>query len=80
MLILCAFGFFLGLSVYNPSTSVIKNKQSALIKPATIADKVSLSPNLISALDRESFSLMIGIAPKPSNSLIVCLVFVRVFS
>ena len=35
---------------------------------AVIADKVSLSPNLISATARVSFSFTIGITPMSSSS------------
>lgn len=38
---------------------------------AAMADRVSLSPNLISATARVSFSLTIGITPISRSSLIV---------
>lgn len=43
-----AFGFLRGLDVYNPSTSVNKKRKSAWIMDEVIAERVSLSPNLIS--------------------------------
>jgi len=43
-----ASGLLLGLSVYKHSTSVSRNRKSAWTIDDDIADKVSLSPNLIS--------------------------------
>ena len=57
-----ALGFFEGLSLYTPSTSVNKTNKSAWTIAATCALKVSLSPTFNSSIDTVSFSLIIGIA------------------
>lgn len=63
-----ASGFVRGFLSYRQSTSVIRNKKSAWTIAAVIADKVSLSPNLISATARVSFSFTMGITPISNSS------------
>ena len=53
-LIARAFGSILGLLLYKESTSVNRNRYSALIIPAVIPDNVSLSPKRISACETYS--------------------------
>jgi hypothetical protein len=54
-----ASGLLLGLSVYRHSTSVSRNRKSAWTIEEDIADRVSLSPNLISCTSAQ---------PQPSIS------------
>ncbi len=55
-----ASGFFLGLSLYRPGTSVKRTRRSAFKREATWADRVSLSPIFSSSMAMVSFSLMMG--------------------
>ena len=57
----------LGGAVYSASTSVSSTKASATTILAINADSRSLSPKRISLEARESFSLMIGTAPRSSS-------------
>ena len=57
----------LGGAVYSASTSVSRTSASATTMLAMSADRRSLSPNRISLDARESFSLMLGTAPKSSR-------------
>ena len=56
-----------GSAVYRPSMSESKISWSACIISATRAASRSLSPNRISAVATESFSLITGIHPSPSS-------------
>ena len=61
------FGLALPKFSMTPSTVVKMTSKSAGSNDATSADKVSLSPNLISVNDTASFSLMMGTTPRPSS-------------
>ena len=65
--------FFVGSESYNPATSERITRRSASVLLATIADSVSLSPNLISVIQTASFSLKIGITPFSNKELMVLL-------
>ena len=56
-----ASGWVAGLAVYKPSISDKMISKSASTIPATVADKVSLSPILNSSIATTSFSLIMGI-------------------
>ena len=49
--------------MYRPATSESITSRSASVLLATIADRVSLSPNLISLMHTASFSLKMGTTP-----------------
>lgn len=66
-----ASGLLLGFLSYKQSTSVMRNKRSACIMAAVIAERVSLSPNLISETARVSFSFTMGMTPMSNSSLTV---------
>ena len=70
-----AFGLMLGSEVYNPGWSVSINSRSASIRLDTKADRLSLSPTLISSVATASFSLIIGITFCLSKARIVFLEF-----
>ena len=61
--IFLAFGSVFGSLSYKASMSVSRIKISAFIKSATIAERLSLSPNFISSTSTESFSFTTGIHP-----------------
>ena len=70
-----AVGSLAGFDVYNPSTSVNKNKYCASTSAATCALNVSLSPNLNSSTATVSFSFTTGIAPSSNSCSNVCFAF-----
>ena len=62
-----ASGWVWGSAVYRPLMSDRRISRSACTLTATMADRVSLSPTLISAVLTVSFSLMMGTAPSSSR-------------
>ena len=59
--------------------SVSIMSRSALISPDTWADKMSLSPKVISSVDTESFSLIMGIMPCSISFFVRFLITVSFF-
>ena len=57
-----------GSAVKSPGWSVSSSSRSASASNATSADRLSLSPTLISAVATASFSLMIGMMPCSSSA------------
>ena len=70
-----ASGCVRGFLSYRQSTSVMRNSRSAWTMPAVMADRVSLSPNLISETARVSFSFTMGMTPRSNSSLKVFCAF-----
>lgn len=70
-----ASGLDRGFLSYRQSTSVMRNSKSAWTIAAVMADRVSLSPNLISETARVSFSFTMGMTPMSSSSLKVLCAF-----
>jgi hypothetical protein len=66
-----ASGLVRGFLSYRQSTSVMRNKRSACTMAAVMAERVSLSPNLISETASVSFSLTMGMTPMSRSSLMV---------
>ena len=58
-----AFEFIRGSQSINPSMSVSVSRRSADASTATSADRLSLSPSLISSTTTVSFSLIMGVTP-----------------